>query len=124
MNITHHAASAAKPSEQLTARPEFSVTDARGRRLTLRKPPLLTQFKLVEILGPTAENSTYLNMVLPIAYVAAIDDEQVRFPSSRLELDALIQKIDEDGLEAVHRGIAEHIGTRVQEDKALEVVGK
>lgn len=127
MNITHHDTPAAIPaqtsSQLLTATSERSVTDNRGRTLTIRKPSLLSQFKLVELLGATAENRTYLNMVLPVLYVSKIDGEALRFPASRLELEVLIQRIDEDGLEAVHLALAEQMAEEA-EDKALEALKK
>ena len=101
---------AATPSQQILAKAQDSivVVDARGRQITLRKPGVLGQFRLVEALGKTAENIVYLNMALPIIFVAAIDGEPVIPPATKLEIEALLQRLDEDGLEAVEKGAAQH----------------
>ena len=90
------------PSEQLVkaAQSEVTVTDGRGRVITLRKPGVLAQFRLVEALGESAANSVYMGMVLPLVYVAAIDGDPVR-SSTKREIEALIQRIDEAGVTAV-----------------------
>lgn len=100
------------PSEQVVAKAaaEVSVTDDRGRVIKLRKPGVVAQFRLVEILGDTAKNEVYMSMVLPIIFVTAIDDDTVSQPSGKREVEALIQRLDEDGLAAVGRGVMEHFG--------------
>ena len=85
---------------------EAIVEDARGRVITLRKPPVLAQFQLVEALGPkTAQNNTYVSMCLPLLFVAQIDDVPVYLPNSKAEMEALIQLLDEDGIGAVLQGV-------------------
>ena len=100
------------PTEQLvaTAQQQFDVTDARGRTITLRKPGVLAQFRLVEALGETAANTTYVNMVLPLIFVAAIDGDSVGPLSSKLVVEALIQRLDDDGLAAVINGVEASFG--------------
>jgi hypothetical protein len=100
------------PSEQVIAKAvaEVTITDARGRSIKLKKPGVLAQFRLVEILGDTSKNETYMNMVLPMIYVAAIDDEPVYQPASKREVEALIQRLDEDGVSAVISGARENFG--------------
>lgn len=94
----------ATPSEELVrqAIQEETVTDARGRKITLRKPGVLAQFKIVEAVGPeTAANQTYMQMVNPLIYVGAIDGDDVFLPATKREVEALIQRLDDDGLAAV-----------------------
>lgn len=102
------------PSEQMTAhvRTEFSVVDALGRRITLRKPNVLAQFKLVKMMGESAKNSAYMAMISPLTYVTAIDGDMVGLPVSERELEALIQRLDEAGFMAVVEGIQEHFGEK------------
>jgi hypothetical protein len=101
-----------KPSEEAIekAAAEVTVTDARGRVFTLRKPGVLAQFRLVEALGDTAKNQTYMGMVLPVIFVAAIDGEPVMTPSSKLQVEALIQRLDEDGLSVIGAAVASNFG--------------
>lgn len=100
------------PSDQVTAaaQTEFVVTDAKGRGITLKKPNLLAQFRLVQVIGETARNSAYMSMVSPLTYVVAIDSDPTLLPQSPRELDALIQRLDEHGYMAVIEGITKHFG--------------
>jgi hypothetical protein len=87
---------------------EVKVKDARGRQITLKKPSVLAQYRIVEVAGASAENEVYMSMVLPIVFVTSIDEEFVLQPTSKLQLEALIQRLDEDGIAAVMQGVREH----------------
>lgn len=109
------------PSAEVVAKAtaEVTVTDARGRVITLKKPGVLAQFRLVEALGDTARNQTYVEMVSPLIYVSAIDGDPVFPPSKKSEVEALIQQLDEDGLNAVIEKAHEAFGKSDPEgDKA------
>lgn len=77
------------------------VTDERGRQLKMRKPGVLAQYRLIEALGDLASNQTYMQMVNPLLYLGAIDGDLVMLPSNKREVEALIQRLDDDGLGAV-----------------------
>ncbi len=95
------------------------VTDERGRSITLKKPSILAQFRLVEVLGDTAKNEVYTAMALPLIFVVEIDGDPVAQPSTKRELEALIQRLDDAGVEAVQAGVHEHFGSPNPEgDKA------
>jgi hypothetical protein len=103
------------PSQTLVraAASEATVTDSAGRVITLKKPGVLAQFKLIEMLGGTAaSNSVFVTMVLPLIYVTAVDGDPISRITKRAELDALIQRLDDDGVEAVMRGVSESFGQR------------
>jgi hypothetical protein len=104
-----------------SANAEHVVFDSRGRAITLKKPGVLAQFKIVEILGDTASNQTFMGMVFPTLYVAAIDGDPVSRPTKRAELDALIQRLDEEGIEAIMKGVPEHFGAPDPEKDAAAV---
>lgn len=92
----------------LSGKAEVLIPDARGRVITLKRPGVLAQYRLVDLLGAeTAKNTVYMNMVLPMLYVAKIDDDPAFF-STRRELDALISLLDEDGISAVLKGVEEN----------------
>ena len=100
------------PSAQVIAKTqtEFSVTDARGRVIKLKKPAVLAQYRLVEALGDSASNGTYMAMVLPLIYVVAIDEDAVYPAMKKSEVEALIQRLDEDGIQTVMEGVQECFG--------------
>lgn len=121
MGVTVHEDT---PAEQAvrTAQAEASVTDARGRTLTLKRPSVLAQFQLVKMVGgAAAENQVYMGMILPLLYLAAIDGEPVRAPATQLQLDALIQRLDEDGITALADGVREHYSTASEDERRAAV---
>jgi hypothetical protein len=100
------------PSDDLIARAmaEVTITDARGRTIKLKKPGVLAQFRLVEALGETAKNQVYTAMVLPLIYVSEIDGDAVFQPTSKREIEALIQRLEDDGIEAISAAVMENFG--------------
>jgi len=111
----------ASPAAQAIAKAQASaeVIDARGRIITLKKPGVLAQFRLIEALGDTAQNQVYMAMVLPLIFVADIDGEPVILPTRKSEVEALILRLDEDGIEAVQQGVVENFqASTPEQDKA------
>lgn len=111
----------ASPAAQAIAKAQAAaeVIDARGRIFTLKKPGVLAQFRLIEALGDTAQNQVYMAMVLPLIFVAEIDGDPILLPTRKSEVEALIQRLDEDGIVAVQEGVKEHFGASTPEqDKA------
>lgn len=109
------------PSEEVVQKALFecTVTDAKGRVITLKKPGVLAQFRLIEALGETAKNEVYMGMVLPLIFIAAIDGDAVLTPTRKSEVEALIQRLDEPGITAVVSGVQEHFGqSNPEADKA------
>jgi hypothetical protein len=101
------------PSQELAraTNAEVSVTDAKGRAITLKKPGVLAQYNMILMLGAeAAANQVYVNMVLPVMFVTAIDGDPVSRVTKRTELDALIQRLDDEGIEAVMSGVTENFG--------------
>lgn len=110
-----------RPSEEVIqqATATATINDTRGRTFTLKKPGVLAQYRLIEMLGESASNQTFMGMMLPLMFVEAIDGEPVHRITKRSELDALIQQLDEDGIEAVMKGVTTKFGTPDPEaDKA------
>ena len=89
---------------------DIKVKTASGREITLRRPQVLAQLRLVDAIGDSAANRVYLGMCMPLIYVAAIDGADVPPLETKKQVEALFQRLDEDGLEAVNAGIAEHFG--------------
>lgn len=100
------------PSEEIVrmAQAEMTVLDARHRAIRLKKPGVLAQYRLIELLGESAKNEVYMGMVLPLIFVTAINDEPVYLPTSKAQVEALISQLDEEGIAAVMQGVQEHFG--------------
>ena len=115
------------PAAQVIAQANaaFVVTDARGREITLKKAGVLAQFRLIEALGDTAKNEVYVRMAMPLLFVADIDGDPVLPMTRKAEVEALIQRLDDEGIAAVHEGVQAHFGQRntPEEDKAA-LLGK
>jgi hypothetical protein len=104
-------AAAASPSQQAVANANktVTITDERGRKIVLKRPGVLAQYRLIEVLGAeAAANTTYVNMVLPLIFVAKIEGEDVLQPVRKAEIDALIKQLDDDGVAAVMEGVQRH----------------
>jgi hypothetical protein len=98
---------------------EVTVTDARGRNITLKKPGVLAQYRIIEVAGESAKNEVYMSMVLPLIFVTSIDGDLVLQPTTKLQLEALITRLDEDGIETVIKGVRDSFGASDPEvDKA------
>lgn len=94
-----------------------TVTDALGRTITLRRLSTLNKMRLFEIIGPAnADNGPYLGYATIACHVAAIDGDPVHFPSSKLQLEAIVSRLDDGGIAAVSAGIAEHFMTQTAEE--------
>ncbi len=93
------------PSAQIIAKAnaEAIVTDARGRTIKLKKPGVLAQYRLIEALGDSAKNEVYMGMVLPLIFISEIDGDVVFQPNTKREVEALIQRLDEEGIWLVHK---------------------
>lgn len=89
---------------------EIECIDSTGRVIKLRKPGVLAQYRLVEALGETASNETYMGMALPLIYVAAIDGDMISPLSSKVNVEALISRLDEPGIEAVMMAVRDNFG--------------
>ncbi|GAC1626781.1 MAG: hypothetical protein NVS9B10_15060 [Nevskia sp.] len=102
---------------------EITTTDTRGRVLTLKRPSVLAQFRLVEMLGDTAKNEVYTSMVLPLIYLQKLDGEPVSF-NTKLQMEALIQRLDEPGFAALGEAIATGFTVPATTDEAEAAVKK
>jgi hypothetical protein len=110
--VTAPPAGANSPTQQAVARAAAAhdIIDNLGRIITLKKPGVLAQFRIVEIMESSAKNEVYMAMVMPIIFVAAIDGDPVLMPNSKREVEALISRLDDEGVDAVHKGVVEHFG--------------
>lgn len=109
------------PSEQIIAKAnaEYTVTDSLGRAITLRRPNTLARYRFIEALGGSTSNVTYFSMVTLFMYVAAIDGVPVSTPTKKSELEALLQRLGDEGEQAIQRGILENFYHDVEDEGEL-----
>lgn len=95
---------------------------ASGMRLKIRKPRNVAQLRLISLVGAEdAKNQVYMSLVSPLLWIESIDDEPVGMLVSKRELEALFERVGDEGLTA----IVEHIAKTIQTDpKALEIEAK
>ena len=81
-----------------------TVTDSKGRVITLRELDPLQQSRIVMAVGgEVAENSTYMNgFALPAAMVEKIDDDFFGFPNSVKQIDAMLKILGSEGMAAIN----------------------
>lgn len=84
------------------------LTAANGKKIKIKRPHVLAQYRLVEALGEAAESRVYLRMCIPLLYVAAIDGVDVHAPNNKREVEGLISRLDEAGIAAVSEAIEAH----------------
>jgi|SRR5579863_822509 len=112
MKVDVNSTQTPTPSQEVVAKAAetLKVTDGRSRVITLKKPGVLAQYRLIATLGALAENRTYVNMVMPLIFVAAIDDDDAIALGKMSEVEALIQRLGEDGIDTVMTAIKDHFG--------------
>ena len=92
------------PSARLVAAAQAAttVTDARGRMLSLRRLTALDKLRLFKAAGPVmAQNQPWLGMAVLACSVAALDDVPVPPPVTEGQVEALVARLGDDGLAAV-----------------------
>ncbi len=103
---------------------EHIVTDSEGRSIKLRRPGVLAQYRLIEILEHRAKNETYMNLVMPLLFVCEIDGDPVFQPTGMIEIEALIQRLDDHGIATVIAGMMEMNGAKNTPEADKEALKK
>lgn len=70
-------------------------------RIGLKKPNVIAQYRLVEVAGDSAANSTYMHMISFVIWLWEIDGEKIAQPQNKMQLEALIQQVGDEGLAAI-----------------------
>ncbi len=92
--------SAPKPSIDVVVNADGSetITDSKGRKLTLRDPDMLLESRFVRAMGESASNMAWMtSYAFPAATIVQIDDMPMIFPMTEREVDAAIQTIGREG---------------------------
>lgn len=98
LTITQTGADEAAPTASKPNPPDIA-TDALGHTYTLKKPSILEQYRFVRFIGDVSDR--YMSMVAPLVWIRSIDGDPIGFPNNQRELDALIQRLGDEGVEAV-----------------------
>jgi len=85
------------------------IKDELGRTIILRKPNVMDQYYLNKSLGEDAKNPTCYSMMLPIIYVAKIDNQVIERPLSYQECLASLQRLGNEGITAIAEAINESL---------------
>jgi hypothetical protein len=90
------------PSQELAKPITESVNDARSRVIVVRKLKSLDRMKVFELIGAdNAVNEPYLGYAVLAYAVSSIDGQPQAIARTKLALEAMVQKLDDDGLAAV-----------------------
>jgi hypothetical protein len=105
------AASAPKPAAPTAGPVTAETIDGRGRIIKLRALNALDRMRLFKLLGPDgAPNQMLLGYATLAVAVVAIDGVDQAWPANERQLEALVGKLDEDGLGAVAMAYKENFG--------------
>lgn len=84
------------------------VRDRAGRLIELRRMGVVEQLRLFKVLGPElSENRAYVGLARIAAAVAAVEAVPVPFPLGESGIEAILERLDEDGVAAVAAALAE-----------------
>lgn len=95
------------PTQQIVnaATDEVSVIDVRGRKITTRKLRPLSRTRLFKLIGPdNSRNMPLLGYYSMAVSVTQIDGVAVVWPSKEIEIEALLDRLGDDGIDAVAKG--------------------
>lgn len=85
---------------------EVVVTDARGRKIKVRRLNALDRARLFKSIGPAqAANAPYLGMAMIVASATEVDGTPMLFPASDQQIEAAIARFDDDGMDAIATGL-------------------
>ena len=88
-----------------------------GRIVGIKKMLPLDRLKMFEVIGPeNSKNEPYLGYAALAFHVASLDGEPVNRPATKLQLEALIQRLGDDGMEAVGEAVQEMFAANAQGD--------
>ncbi len=97
------AEKSAPDSAAVAPRPSsVTVSDRNGRRLTIKKLSPLDRLRLFEALGSElSQNVPYVGYALSAACVVDLGGHHVAFPTSKRQVETLVNMLGDDGLDAV-----------------------
>ncbi|WP_297490629.1 hypothetical protein [Acidocella sp.] len=83
------------------------LRDRAGRVIELRRLGVVEQLRLFKVLGPElSENRAYVGLARMAAAVAMVDGVPVPFPVNEVGIEAALERLGDDGVEAVGGALA------------------
>jgi hypothetical protein len=126
VSVTVNEARAETPTETVVkvANTTVTVKTADGRDITIKKVSTLDRMRLFELVGPeNVKNEAYFGYAMLAYHVTAIDGEPVAKPGTKLQLEALVQRLDDAGMNAVGQAVLDNFLNSIQSpDDAREAV--
>jgi len=95
-----------RPSDEIlrSTNEVATITDDMGRTLTVKRPTALHTLRLFKAAGPElAQNEPWLAIASLACSVQSIDDVPVPMPTNEQQIEAIVQKLGDQGLEAIGR---------------------
>lgn len=90
------------PTTTIVAVRDVVVKDARGRSLTVRRLGPLQRTRMFKVIGPTnSSNAALVGHYSLAVSVVAIGDGQIAFPQRERDIEEVLDKLGDDGLDAV-----------------------
>jgi len=101
-----------RPSDMIVkqAAKAITVTDEQGRAIALRLPKPLQRLRFIDAMGESSSNALWAGTVAPLMYVGSIDGDAVPVPATKAQIEALYQRLDEHGIDAVEDGVKQLLG--------------
>lgn len=85
-------------------------TDKRGRQIGVRRITSSIRRRVIKALSAeSGEKPRYFQMCVLAAAVVSIDGEDVRMPTTEMQFDALIDRLDDDGEVAVAKAYRQFV---------------
>lgn len=101
------------------------VTDAKGRKLTLREMNVLDQVRLLRAVGPAqAGNEPYVQIVMMAASVAEIDGVPLMVPTNERQIDGAIGRVGDEGFAALMVNMQRKIEALTKAAEAVDQDGE
>lgn len=96
---------------------QFEVTDAAGRRLRIKAPTALDTLRLLKAAGAAlAENHAWLSLASIAMAVVEIDGVPVVTPTTEAQIEGLVERLGDVGLDAASQAIERNAPAERYED--------
>ena len=101
----HSTESGEGQAKAVNGLPPGTAIDAKGRRITVKQLDPLQVYRLAKIMGIAADSDFARGYAALTACVRDIDGDAVPFPNSDMQLEATMQRLGSDGLDAVNKAL-------------------
>lgn len=96
-----------------------------GRTIKVRKLTPRRRMQVFAFVGSElAGNQQYMSMAMIAASVVAIDGEGIPMPTSRREIEALVERLGDEGMDAAGRGVAELLGVGFSDEALISAANE